>query len=95
MMRVNPGQRFGHWQILQIDRFGKRATCRCRCGHLRAVSIAELQNGVNRSCGCAPLTSKQRDALEHERLQRLSRAQLRLLLDIAQAGDLLACKAMR
>jgi hypothetical protein len=74
-MALNPGQRLWHWQVLRIDRLGKRATCRCKCGVVREVAIADLQSGVSQSCTCRPLTDKQVAALKQERQQWLLRDQ--------------------
>ena len=66
-----PGPRFGHWQVLVIDKSGKRATCRCICGAVHAVAIAALKNGDCTSCGCKPPTSENREAVRSSRARQM------------------------
>jgi hypothetical protein len=77
MMLISPGSHPWHWQVLRIDKCGKRALCRCCCGTTREVSVADLQSGVSQSCSCKPLTSRQIQSLKRERQQWLLREQLR------------------
>lgn len=50
------GQKFGRWTVVSFSHFTKRRAaywlCRCECGSERAVNVAQLKNGTNRSCGC-------------------------------------------
>jgi hypothetical protein len=64
------GQRVGAWEVLSADDSGKRLTCRCRCGEVRVVALTALENGSCRSCGCSPLSPKQRAELRGERARR-------------------------
>ncbi len=49
-------QRFGHLIALHPDETSKKSPrkwiCRCDCGNLSSVSIANLRNGHTSSCGC-------------------------------------------
>jgi hypothetical protein len=59
--------RYGHWTVLAADDSGKRITCRCRCGEIRVVALAALQNGSCTSCGCRPMSPAQREELRADR----------------------------
>jgi hypothetical protein len=74
---IIPGAPVGHWLVLAVDATGRRADCRCRCGTVREVSVAALVNGESTSCGCAPLTTPQLEALRQEAGQELRRRELK------------------
>ncbi len=64
---ISIGQQFAAWSVICCtDPTGKRATCQCRCGKVRAVAIAALLDGSSTSCGCAPLSRAQSAALRDE-----------------------------
>lgn len=49
------GQRFGRLTVIEIDRIIDNITmwkCRCDCGNITSVSIANLRGGHTKSCGC-------------------------------------------
>ena len=72
--KVPVGSKFGHWQILSTA--NRRALCRCKCGEIREVAVAALEDGSSISCGCAPLSNKQRRAIHNEK--KLRRAERNL-----------------
>ena len=55
-----PGERFGSWTVL--SRTGKKARCRCACGHTATVLASTLVGGGSnrcRSCGLKALAKRQ------------------------------------
>jgi hypothetical protein len=69
------GAKIGFWTVVNV--IGRRATCQCRCGVIRVVAIDALQSGSSTSCGCAPITSAQSEALRREAEQQQRRRELR------------------
>jgi hypothetical protein len=61
----------GHWRILSLAH--RRALCRCRCGAVHEVSVAALEDGTSRSCGCAPASLVSHRALDEARRERQRR----------------------
>jgi hypothetical protein len=51
---------YGHWTVVGADETGKRITCRCRCGAVHVVALDALDDGTSSSCGCRPLSRRQR-----------------------------------
>jgi hypothetical protein len=69
---------YHHWVILNTDPTGKRAACRCRCGTTRIISTAAIEDGTAaESCGCAPITSEQIEALRQEAEQKQRQRELK------------------
>jgi hypothetical protein len=63
---IAPGDHLFDWKVVSID--GRRATCRCRCGSIRIVVLADLLSGVITSCGCStPTPQKLRVLREAEK----------------------------
>lgn len=53
MPRVSAGDRFGKWEVLENGEWVKqKVMCRCDCGTLREVCVANMTRGVSSSCGC-------------------------------------------
>lgn len=54
---VNPGDRFGQWEVLSVDTSAPKGTrryalCRCACGNEKRVACSKLVSGKSKSCGC-------------------------------------------
>lgn len=51
---LQPGQRFGRFQVVEVVREQRRSMvlCRCDCGAERLVEPRNLKSGNSRSCGC-------------------------------------------
>ena len=47
------GALYGYWTVVHVDPQTKRATCQCRCGVVRQVSLSALVRGESTGCGCA------------------------------------------
>jgi hypothetical protein len=62
---------YGNWLVLGCDETGKRISVRCRCGIVRVVGLDALVSGASRSCGCSPLSPKQRDELRAVQARRV------------------------
>lgn len=52
------GKKFGRWTIIAVAPKPYYCTCRCECGAIRDVELAQLKNGASRSCGCSRNKSK-------------------------------------
>ncbi len=65
-MTVAIDNKFGAWVVIGIDAAGKRAGCRCACGRVQTISVAALEDGSSRSCGCQPPPRAQRAAFRAE-----------------------------
>jgi hypothetical protein len=75
---IVPGRRVGNWEALSVDPSGKRACCSCVCGTVRILSVAALLDGTaTASCGCRPLTPKQREELRAEQARQLADREVR------------------
>ena len=62
------GKRFGHWMVITVT--GRRATCQCRCGTIRVISIDALESGnAPSSCGCSRMPSKEIEKLRDEKAE--------------------------
>lgn len=67
--KIDRGTVFGFWivgdSVRVKDRNGKVKSgfyrCVCSCGTRRLVRAANLIRGISRSCGCAPLTERQKE----------------------------------
>lgn len=50
------GKKFNRWTIMAFDHIGCSRSafylCRCDCGTIRTVNLAQLKNGHSKSCGC-------------------------------------------
>jgi hypothetical protein len=51
------GAEIYNWTVLdkpitRTKSFARMLTCQCKCGTVKEVLIATLQNGSSRSCGC-------------------------------------------
>ena len=72
---LKAGDRIGAWTVLSISPDGGRAICSCSCSATRILAVAALVDGsAAMSCGCRPLSRKQKKAqregfAEKERLQ--------------------------
>jgi hypothetical protein len=63
--------------IVNTDPLGKRCVCRCSaCGRTFVVGAAAFTSG-GVHCGCAPLSAKERTALQSSRHELDARRQLR------------------
>ena len=55
-LKVGVGERYGRYVVIDATVLGKGNTrsveCRCDCGKVRPVRIAELLGGLIKSCGC-------------------------------------------
>jgi hypothetical protein len=72
---ITTGTTFGHWRVAAVN--GRIATCQCCCGAIRTIAVAALADGTaSPSCGCAPLTAPQLEALRQEAEQELRRREL-------------------
>jgi hypothetical protein len=50
---ITPGATINNWLVASVN--GRAATCQCKCGSLRVISIASLLDRTAApSCGCAP-----------------------------------------
>jgi hypothetical protein len=73
---ITIGSTIGHWRVATVN--ARAATCQCRCGAVRVLSVASLIDGTAApSCGCAPLTSPQLEALREETEQHQRRRDLK------------------
>ena len=55
---IAAGVTINNWLVASVN--GRAATCQCKCGSLRVISIASLLDGTAApSSGCAPLSSEQ------------------------------------
>jgi hypothetical protein len=68
---THTGRRFGRLTVAYIKSAGRDIACRCCCGRLVHVAIADLVAGTVTSCGCQPASSQY-----HEQ-QRTLRQQMR------------------
>jgi hypothetical protein len=68
---LEPGARYGRWRVLTIDAIAHRAAVLCSCGAARIVTIASLESGESRSCGCAPLSKVEVERRRREPVRRL------------------------
>jgi hypothetical protein len=76
MTSIAVGQRFGAWEVVGVE--GRRASCRCRCGVVRAISVDAIVAGTAApSCGCAPLSRRQFETLHGEASLRKRRRALK------------------
>jgi hypothetical protein len=72
---IIPGAKVGHWRVAGVN--GRAAFCQCRCGVIRNVAVSALMDGTPSSCGCAPPSPEQSDALRAEAEQRQRRRDLK------------------
>jgi hypothetical protein len=49
-LKHGPGTRFG--RLVIVSRDGRKITCRCDCGNVVEVHLANLCTGHTKSCGC-------------------------------------------
>lgn len=54
---IHIGDRFGEWEVLDINEHAPRgtrryATCKCSCGNIKKVACYKLTSGKSLSCGC-------------------------------------------
>lgn len=51
---ISPGDVYGRWTIVSLDRSGPRRKwlCRCVCGSESRVDSCDLKSGHSTSCGC-------------------------------------------
>jgi hypothetical protein len=66
-------KKFGAWTVMATDASGKRVTCHCVCGAVRAVSAEMLLSGSSTSCGCVALSRHYVESLRAEAAQRRRR----------------------
>lgn len=55
--KVNIGQKFGEWEILEDEATTKGNgyyyyKCKCSCGTIRGVVVSNLKRGISTNCGC-------------------------------------------
>lgn len=52
--RINIGERYGRWEVLDVERVGNyyRGICQCDCGNTGSIRQDTLLNGQSSSCGC-------------------------------------------
>lgn len=58
-----PGTRFG--RLVIVSRSGTKITCRCDCGTMTIVSLANLTTGHTTSCGCLRTETTVARSLKH------------------------------
>lgn len=51
--RMEDGQRFGRWTVINAYADSLHARCRCQCGHEKLVLRTMLTNGRSTSCRCS------------------------------------------
>ena len=46
--------KFGYWEVLESSNYNtsSKVNCRCVCGKVKPVAVANLLSGRSRSCGC-------------------------------------------
>lgn len=64
-VRVDIGDKFGHWTTLEENPYdkkkdGRNFTCQCVCGKVRTVSSYALRKGESKSCGCKGVPPKEK-----------------------------------
>lgn len=52
--RINIGERYGRWEVLDVERVGNyyQGICQCDCGNTGSIRQDTLLNGQSSSCGC-------------------------------------------
>ena len=67
-IKVNKGERYGHWTILKEDGHfthpsGHRTRaflCRCDCGTERRIRLSNLRSGITKSCDCPEYSARRK-----------------------------------
>jgi hypothetical protein len=60
---LKAGDHIGAWTVVNVDPAGAQCVCLCRCGATRILAVGALVDGTAApSCGCQPLSRKQKRA---------------------------------